>query len=761
MTARRFGEWVIRFRWWILILMPLIVLASASGGRFLTFSDDYRLFFSKENPDLLAFEALQNTYSKSDNVLFVIAPKDGKVFTRETLASVAWLTKEAWQAPYSRRVDSVTNFQHTSASADGDDIVVRSLVGDPASMSEADIDRAREIALTEPLLIRRLISPQAHVTGVNVTFVLPQKDLTEGPDVVAFVRKLAEKVREQNPNVEVYLTGVVMLNQAFSESAQKDMKTLVPLMYGAMILVTFLALRSISGTVATVMVILFSILTAMGLAGGLGFQLTPVSISAPTIILTLAVADSIHLLLSIFHAMGSGQNKREAIIHALDLNFYPLFLTTLNTVIGFLTLNFSDVPPYRDLGNIVAIGVITAFCVSVLFLPALMAVLPVRSRPPHTWGDGVMATFANFIIKYRRPILPGMTLLAVGLMLFIPRNEFNDQFVQYFDESVEFRRDNDFATAQLTGVYQIDYSLGSGENEGISRPDYLNRIEAFAEWYRKQSGVIHVNVLTDVIKQLNKNMHGDAPNQYRIPDARNLIAQYLLLHELSPPFGLDLNDQIDVNRSATRMTVTLKNLPSKEIIGLNLRAQRWLVEHAPLAMQARGTGAVMMFSHIGMRNTKSMIWGDILGVVLISGVMIVALRSVKFGLITLIPNILPLGMAIGLWGLFVGRLGMDVAPVTGMTFGILVDDTIHNISKYIYARRQMGSSPEDAIRYTFSTVGMATCFSSLILIVGFSMLTFSAFQFNVSMGLLTAITIAMALFAEFFMLPPLLLKMKA
>ena len=152
---KNIAEWVIRFRWWVILVTLLLVAVSASGARFLEFSIDYRVFFSKENPELTAFESLQNTYTKNDNVLFVIAPKDGKVFTRETLANIEWLTKEAWQIPYSSRVDSITNFQHTAAN--GDDLVVRNLVKGARSLTDAELERVQRIALEEPLLLNRII----------------------------------------------------------------------------------------------------------------------------------------------------------------------------------------------------------------------------------------------------------------------------------------------------------------------------------------------------------------------------------------------------------------------------------------------------------------------------------------------------------------------------------------------------------------------------------------------------------------------------
>ncbi len=757
-TVWKIYDSIVHRRWWVIAACVLGALAAGSGMRFLEFSNNYRVFFSPENPELQAFEQLQNVYTKSDNVLFVVAPKDGQVFTRQTLATVQWLTQEAWKLPYSSRVDSVTNFQHTTARRD--DLVVRDLVPDPATMSDAELARVREIALHEPLLLNRLIPPRAHVTGVNVTMVLPEKRLEEVPEVAARARALAEAARARDPNIEIYLTGVVFMNNSFAEESLKDMMTLVPLMYAAIVAIIFLSVRSLSGTIGALLVILFSIITAMGLAGWFGIQLTPPTASTPTVILTLAVADSIHILLTLFHAMRQGRDKRTAIIESLRINGQPVFLTSFTTVIGFLSLNFSEVPPFRDLGNLVAIGVAAAWVYSILFLPAFMAVAPVRLKPARERAWRAMEAFGGFVIRRRRALLWGSLVVSLALLAFIPRNAFNDQFVNYFDDSVRFRRDTDFVQENLSGMYQVHYSLAAGDSGGISDPAYLKKVEEFAAWYRTQPDVTHVQTLTDTMKRLNRNLHGDDPAWYRLPDSRELSAQYLLLYELSLPFGLDLNDQINVDKSATRVVVTMNNVTTNRLLTLEAQAQRWLRDNAPPAMFATGTGPALMFSHISDRNIRSMIGGNVISLVLVSGVIMLAIRSLRVGLVSLLPNLVPAGLAFGLWGLLVGEVGMSLSIVTSLTFGIVVDDTIHFLSKYLHARRDKGLDPHAAVRYAFSTVGMALAVTSLILVAGFLVLTFSTFKLNADMGMMCALTIALALVADYLLLPPLLMKLE-
>jgi len=753
-----YGEWVIRFRWWIILATLLFVAAAASGARFLDFSSDYRVFFSKENPQLQAFDALQNTYTKNDNVMIALSPKNGQVFTRENLAAVEELTKQAWQIPYSIRVESVTNFQHSWA--DGDGLVVEDLVTNAMSLPDLYVERKKKIALSEPLLVNRLISPSAHVTGINVTINLPGKTITEVPEVAAFVRKMADDFRAEHPDFKVYLTGVAMINNQFVEAGQQDMQTLVPVMFLLIAVGMWVALRSLAGTLSTLVLIGMATATALGIGGWWGVLLTPVSANAPVYILTMAVADSIHILITLFHEMRHGKTKNQAIIESLRVNFNPVLITSLTTAIGFLSLNFSDSPPYWDLGNMVAVGVIAAFAYSVLFLPALMSVVPLSKKTSEPKKNGTMDRVADFVIHHRKRLYWGMMAVIVALAVFIPRIQINDLFEEYFDQRYAFRTDTDFVTQNLSGFESIEYSLGAGEAEGISKPEYLAKLEEFKDWYRQQPNVMYVGSLTDIMKRLNKNMHGDDSLYYEIPKDRELAAQYLLLFEMSLPYGLDLNNQINVSKSATRFTVVFKEINTQTALALEEKAQGWLQENGLPGMQTHGASPLIMFSNIALRNVESMIVGTALALVLISGILMVALRSFKFGLISLIPNLVPAFMAFGLWALVFEEIGMAVSVVIALSLGVIVDDTVHFLSKYLLARREQGKTPAEAVRYSFHTVGMALWVTSIVLVTGFLVLASSGFTINSHMGYLTAMTIGFALLADFLFLPPLLMKIE-
>ncbi len=744
--------------WLVILISILLVFGTAYGAKNLVFKGDYKVFFSEDNPQLTAFESIQDIYSKSDNVAFILAPKNGDIFTKENLAAVYWLTTESWQVPYSTRVDSISNFQYTIA--EEDDLIVEDLVLDPEVLTAADMPRIKEIATNDPLLLNKIVSKTGHVSIVNVTNQLPGiNPITEIPEVANKVRAIKAQFEEKFPNIDVQLTGMVMMNTTFSETSISDSSTLVPAMFGIVLLTMILLLRSFSGTLATLVVIIFSIAGTMGAVGWFGFYLTGPSVSAPTMILTLAVADCIHILTTYYFEMRQGKAKKEALQESLRVNFKPILLTSVTTAIGFMSMNFSDSPPFRDLGNMVAIGVMLAFVFSITVFPALLMILPVKaSKIAPESNRGIMEKFADLVIAKRKILLPATVVVIVALASFLPQNKLDDNFVEYFDTSVPFRAATDFMEENLSGLSSIEVSIDSKVSSGINDPKFLKTVGDFTDWLRAQEFTDHVSTLSDVLKRLNKNMHGDDQAFYKLPEERDLSAQYLLLYEMSLPYGLDLNNQLNVDKSSTRVIGTFKNLSSTQQIEIEESMYRWFADNAP-DYQVSISSPTLMFAHIGQRNITSMLFGTTVALILISLLLAFALRSIRYGVISLLPNLIPASVGFGLWYFMDGQVGLALSVVTGMTLGIVVDDTVHFLTKYKHARDKYGKNSEEAVRYAFSSVGRALWITTLVLVAGFMVLAQSSFKLNGDMGLLTAVTIAVALIVDFLFLPPLLMML--
>ena len=754
--ATQFIERVLSLRWWVILATILLVAFAASGIARLEFTANYRIFFDGDNPQLLALEQLENTYGKSENIVFLIVPDNGDATSIQALSAAIWLTEAAWHTPYSRRVDSLANFQFTTS--DGDDLYVRDLV-DPEQLDQDEArSLIREVGLSDPRIANSVLARGGDVSVVNVTVELPQGELLDAvAEVAQFARTLEVQARERFPDIDFRIVGTVMINQSFVEASINSQKIFLPASLLLMALILGLLVRSWAGVLGTGLVIVFSILASMGLGAWVGMPFSPPISPAPTIVLMIVVANCVHLLVGLRQHLQAGEIKRDAIVEAVRINLTPIFLASLTTTLGFLSMNFSEVPPYRHLGNFVAFGIVVSFLLSVTFLPALLSILPTRSVKHHPAQGSVMEKLAEFSIRHRYVLIWSWLVIVVAMAFAISRNEVNDVLAHFFDESVEFRQDTDFMDERLSGNTLLDYSLRASTQGGVTDPLFLTEVDQFAKWYREQPPVRHVSVITDTFRQLNKSMHGDDPEYYRIPETKELAAQYLLLYEFSLPEGLNLNNQIDRSRSATRVSVSAITLNSQELLELNAHAENWLQNNAPHVSSVNSTGPATLFAYIGQRNIQAMLVGTVVVLVAISMILLLALRSLRLGLISLVPNLIPAVLGLGVWGLTVGQISLSLSVVVAMTIGIVVDDTVHFLSKYLRAKRQYGYDTEQSIRYAFTTAGKALFTTTVVLVAGFLIFSFSPFVPTAQVGVLTAMIIGFALIADLTLLPALLL----
>ena len=756
-TMQQYGEFVIRRPFLVILISLLLAMAALAGGQHLRFTNDYRYFFSEENPYLTAFEELERTYSSPDTIIYVYQPKDGSDATSRQALNLAYeLTESGWQVPFSTRVDSLTNFQNTRSIGE-DDLEVRALVPDPSDIDAARIKYVEDTILSEPLLAGRLLSYDKKTAAVLVSLRPPVDDPAATNDIVINARAIHEEMRAKYPNIRIELTGSQMLSNAFAEAAQNDLTTLTPTMFAIIALVLIVTTRKLFATFAAMIVVTLSAGMAMGTGGWLGLPLSPPASGAPTIILTVAVADCVHILITALVAQGRGMDKKQAIVESLNVNAQAVFLTSVTTAIGLFSLNFSDAPPYRDLGTFGGIGSIYAWVLSMSLFPALLTILPMRASSAVDRQSRSMEWLAQLVIAKRKPLMFAMLAVTLIGTALIPRLTFNDRFVEYFDERVDFRTASDWAADNLTGIYIINYSLESGDVGGVSDPDYLADLDNFAQWLRQQPEVVHVASFSDVVKRINRSFNGDRQSKYKVPENRQLAAQYVLLYEMSLPYGLDLNDQLNVDKSASRMVVTLNDLSTVEMKALRARATDWLSDNTPQRMHVEPSGQAVMFAYIGERNLSAMTVGTIVAFVLISGCLMLALRSLRLGLISLVPNIVPPAVAMGFFSLYQHEVGFWTAFVGATAIGLIVDATVHMLSKYRYARFDLNYSSIESVRYSFMTVGTALWICSFVLIAGFMVLTLSPFLINAMLGSVVALTILTALVLDFLLLPALLM----
>ena len=399
----RYTAIVLRFRWLVLVLATLLMLAMTAGAGFIGVTNDFRSLFDDDNPQLVAFDAFEDTYSASNTALIAVAPRKGTVFTRKTLGAIQELTEAAWRAPHSTRVDSLTNYSHSEGRED--ELIVEPLVEDAQALKDADLARTRTVALNAADVAGRLVSRDGKVAGLVIGFAMPENPDAAVIEITDYLNGLLEKARASHPDIAYYLTGKVPLDRAFADATKDDLETLAPIVFLIIVLAAAVLLRSVFGTLAIVMVLIFVINTTVGFAGWLGTVFNPANSGLPIIVMTVAVAHSVHIIATALAGMGRGLDRNAAITESIRVNAWPVFLTSLTTAIGFLSLNASDSPPFRVLGSLVAFGVLSAFVYSMVFLPAVLSILPLRGRAARSGQPAFFERFGAFVVARRTVLL--------------------------------------------------------------------------------------------------------------------------------------------------------------------------------------------------------------------------------------------------------------------------------------------------------------------------------------------------------------------
>ena len=762
-------DFLLRYRYLLALVSIVATVLLSWPMQNLYFELDYKIYFEESDANLNAYESIEDQYTKTDNLAIILQPRDKNIFSQRNLAIIHEITELGWQTPYVIRVDSLTNFQHVWTI--GDDLIVEDLVLDPDSLSLEKVESIKSVALSEKTLVNRIVSINGDTTLINIVVELPdevdphasskiqqlQRAERDGShlEIVEFGREIVAQFEQRYPDIEMHLGGVSVMNNSFQESTVSDLQSLIPIMYLMIAVALALFLRSFGSVVAAVLMIAFASAVGIGSAAWLGYSLNTVNIITPTVILTIAVCDSVHLLVVYLSGLDRQMTPVDAMRESLRLNFQPIILTSVTTAVGFFTLNFSISPPFQQFGNMTATGVLWAMLLSFTLFPAI-TVLLVRKHKKKESSNGLLTKYADFIIRKRKEVLLYALIVAIALIAFIPLNTIDDDPISYFKQGMPFRDTIDFMSENLPGVKDINFSLECGTPNCINNIDFLNKLDEFETWLGQQPQVVYVSSYANVIKRLNKSINRDDESYYQIPLDSDLSAQYNLLYEMSLPIGLDLNNQINFNKSSTLVTVLAQRMTTLDLINLELSGHKWVADNYPEIMSI-GSSVSLIFAHLGVNNIKSMFLGIFFAIIGITITIMFALRSVGYGLVSMIPNVLPALVAFGVWGILNGQVNMAVAGVFSISLGILVDDSVHFISKYRYARLVEYLSPEEAIHYAFSKVGSALIVTTLVLILGFSILMVSSFNLNAMLGALTAITIGVALIFDFLLLPPLLM----
>ena len=749
------AETIIRYRPLCIIISLLILAGLAQGLSKINFNPDINVFFPENDTLTTSHLSIEDTYSSMDNAVIGIGVKEGTVFTNEVLSLIEDLTEKAWKTPHSLRVDSLSNYSYVSA--DGDDLYIEPFLEGSSTYDLKTLKEKELIIEEEELAYGAIISKDKKTSLINIVFDPPRKDIeAEYQESLNYVLGFLEEARKNHPEVDLIISGIVYMEYQSPMLLKAQMPKLMPTAILVILLTLFLLLRSLVAVAGSFLVILMSVVSAMGSIGFMSGDIAQPFIMVPILIATLAVADCVHLFTLYFQNLDSSRKSKEAMLESLKLNLQPLFLTSLTTAIGFLSLNLAPVEPLRGIGNGVAVGVFLAFIFTVLLLAPIVSYFNVKQSKNINFQKNIARKLGRFSIKNYKRLLVIVPVISCFLMAFIPLNKTNDNPLEFYSERyTTSAADSKWISQRIGGTFPVSYELNS---QGIvSDPEFLREVDKFSEWLASNKEVLHVSSLSKIMKNLNKTLHGKQEEWNIIPTEPDLSAQYLFFYEMSLPYGLDLTNSISQNKESIKLVASLKELGSLEYREFAKRVENYASQNMPEDMVSIGTGTRPIFAFLSTMLITQLIYALGIGIVLITATIILFFRSLRYGMLTSVTNLLPIGVAFGIWAIVSGEISMLVGIGMGTTLGIIVDFTVHFLSKYLHARRQKNLSAEEAVEYAFETVGFALIITSFSLILGFLVLLQAFFIPIHGFVLFSSIAFLSALIIDLLLFPALLI----
>ena len=723
----------------------------------LTFNPDMDTFFPESHPATSLNSEIDETFIPTDNIIIAINSKENSIFSKETLSVIENLTEKSWTVPYSVRVDSLTNYSYIR-SVD-DDLLVEPFIENSLMLDNSFIKERERLVDEQEIIFGSLISKDKKTSIISIVIdpTQPNKE-AKVKEVIEYIIAYLDEARSGNPNLDIRLLGNPYQEYISPKLIKAEMPIVLPTMLILIFVSVFFMLRSVSAVMATVLVVFLSVSSAFGAIGHIGNDLNQMVITIPILVITLALADCVHLFNIFFQKRAGGLSSKESMIKSLELNLQPLFLTTLTTCIGFLSFNILDVVPLVDLGNGVAIGIALAFTFTIFFIAPLFSFFEIRAPKATNQQVHISRKIAEFSLTKGKTLLWLVPVTSLALISLIPLNELGENPTQMYSEKfTSFAADTLWLDKKMGVTFPVSFKANS-KTGSISDPNFLKTIDNFGKWLESQEEVNHVTSLAHTMKNLNKSMHGDKPEWKTIPEDQELSSQYLFFYEMSLPMGLDLNSSISQDRSSTKISATLRDMSSKEFLKFDEKITTYLEENNLTETISKAAGFRVVFSHLSTVITNSLFFGVLIGLILITIILGLAFKSTLFAALSTFPNILPIGIAFGVWALIDGHVGFMVAVGMGSTLGIIVDFTVHLLSKYDLARKEMNKNSEEAIYLAFESVGFTLIIMTIVLSIGFLVLNMLSFLPLHDFARFSTLTFIIALAIDFLLLPSLLVK---
>jgi hypothetical protein len=750
-----YADWIIKNRIAVIIATLLIAFGISSHAGKISFDTNYKIWFEKDDPYLAQHEEFLKEFGNDDN--FVVGFEDSEGILRpEAIESIQRLTEKLWLVRGVIRVDSISNYQAVRATEDG--LSITDLFPTDQEITPEAMEKAKRYIDSDPLIVGSLISTNKKVGVIRGKFA-PNAINPELP--AAVYAQMQEILAEEKAltGYEYHIAGGPITDVAFDQVAQGDMGTLMPILLLVMIGILTLMFFSFWAVAIPLFVAILTIASTMGVSGFLGFKLDAVTASSPQLLLGITVATVMHLLSTFFDCRRAGLTSKEAAEEAIKDNMVPILLTNLATTLGFSSFMIGNIVPVTLLGFMACAGSVFLTFLSLTLVPAILSYYPSKLRASPIAMMGLSTKLRNIgAWSVERPKATIMTwsIIIIAAAALIPSVKVDSNPTLYFKEGYWFRDAINFMEQKGSGgaVYEI-VVRGNGE-DAIKTAEYMQDLEKLTNYLEKESpgDFRSVYSLSTIVKNINRSMHGDDPQHHTLPTDAATIAQYLLLYSLSVPVGQDLNDRMNVDSSASRITVVRPLVSTKRSREIIDSISTWATTHLT-HVKIEFTGRDVLYTNMGNNLTDSMLSSIIYDILVVIPLLLLMFRSKTAGVVSVFANVGPLIIVVGFMGLSGIMLDVGTLMVACLGLGIAVDDTVHLLSHY-YKYRAQNQPAKTATLNTIQHIGAPATMTTITLMCSFLVFMMADFNPNFYFGLLISMIIFLALVADLTLTPSLL-----
>jgi len=784
----RFARRIYHNRIKMIIVILLLMGAIISQIPKITVDTSMEGFLHADDPAMLAYNAFRDQFGRDEVVIVALQPRD--VFDLEFLKTLATLHADLeGKVPYIDDITSMINARNTRGAKD--ELIVEDLLEHwPANEHELAI--LKERVLSNPVYRNLMISEDGRFTTIIIrthshSTVGQETNLLEGFDepgqdelfdptdktqpsvyltdkenseVVLAVQEVVENYR--SAKLPIWVAGSPAVTHFLKQSMMRDIRKFMLMATLAVGFVLFVMFRRISGVFLPLLVVFLSLLTTVGLMAIFGVPIKVPTQILPSFLLAVGVGTSVHILAIFYQHYRKSADKEDAIAHAMGHSGLAVVMTNVTTASGLVSFSTAELAPIADLGVFAGIGVMLAFINTIVLLPALLAVVPI---PHKAQAEGIdkrsmmgrfLTSVGNFSTGHPVPILIVSTIIILASVVAITTIRFSHHPLSWFPKDNAIRLATENIDRELRGSISLEVIIDTGKENGLYDPALLNRLDtAAAEIKEFEYEKLYVGKawsLTTILKEIHQALNENRSEYYRIPQDRELVAQEFLLFENSG--ADDLEDFVDSQFSKARFMIKVPFEDAYHAAQFIDQVNTYFEQHFPDA-QVTLTGMIGLLSRTITAAIHSMVKSYAIALSVITVLMILLIGRIRIGLLSMIPNLAPILLMLGVIGFFKLPLDLFTMMVASIAIGLAVDDTIHFMHNFRRYYDQSGD-PVQAVHETLQTAGRAMLVTTIVLSVGFFIFAFATMSNVRNFGLLTGFTIVMALLADYLLAPALM-----